>query len=121
MIKLAKTLQNSDDMITLAKIFVQQPRIPTDDLAVPYCQKAPQNAELNGFYQCQFKGVTQGTFAGNLPAGDKGTIPFGLTAPVNPAGSWYAICIFLPLGDTERLTWDIVLPTLLDRLLMVLN
>ena len=98
MIKLAKTLQNSNDVITLAQIFVQQPRNPTSGLAVPYCQKAPQNAELNGFYQCQFKGVTQGTFTGSLPAGDKGTIPFGLTAPVNPAGSWYVICIILSLG-----------------------
>jgi hypothetical protein len=91
MINLAKTLNNNANIITLAQIFVQQPRNSADSLAVPYCTKAPQNTELSGLYQCQFEGVKQSTFTGNLAAGATGTIPFGLTAAVNPAGSWYVI------------------------------
>jgi hypothetical protein len=93
MIDLAKTLQNNANLITLAQIFIQQPRNSADSLAVPYCQKAPQNTELSGLYQCQFEGATQNTFAGDLAVGATGTIPFGLTTAVNPAGGWYVICI----------------------------
>jgi len=95
MIDLAKTLNNNADMISLAKIFVQQPLDSSDSLAVPYCQKAPRNTELEGFFHCQFKGATQNTFTGNLAVGATGTIPYGLTTAVNPAGGWYVICVFL--------------------------
>ena len=99
MVNLAKNLQNNADMITLAQIFVQQPPDSSDSLAVPYCQKAPQNTELNGFFHCQFEGVTQNTFTGNLAVGATGTIPHGLTAAVDPAGSWYVTCVlFAPHG-----------------------
>jgi hypothetical protein len=93
MINLGKNLQNNADLITLAQIFAQQPRNSADSLAVPYCQKAPQNTELRGLYPCQFEGTTQNTFTGNLAVGATGTIPFGLSAAVKPAGSWYVICI----------------------------
>ena len=95
MIDLAKSLNNNADMIELAKIFIQQPQTPSGSLAVPYCQRAPNNTELKGFYHCQFQGVTQNTFTGNLPVGDTGTIPYGLTSAVSPAGSWYVICVSL--------------------------
>lgn len=95
MINLAKTLQNNAYTINLAQIFVQQPRNSPDSLAVPYCQKAPQNVELNGLFPCQFQGVTQSTFAGNLAVGSPGTTPFGLTTAVDPAGSWYVFCVSL--------------------------
>lgn len=87
MIDLAKKLNNNADMITLAQIFAQQPRNTPNSLAVPYCQQAPNNTELNGLYQCQFQGANQQTFVGNLAVGAAGTIPFGLTAPVSPLGS----------------------------------
>lgn len=93
MINLAKTLNNNEDMIRSAKIFVQQPRNSANSQAVLYCQKTPQNTELKGLYPCQFEGVEQSTFTGNLPVGQAGTIPYGLTAAVNPAGSWYVIFI----------------------------
>lgn len=38
-------------------------------------------------YQCQFKGVNPKTFVGGLAVGAPGTIPFGMTSPVNPPGS----------------------------------
>ncbi|KAH7878925.1 uncharacterized protein C8R40DRAFT_1037481 [Lentinula edodes] len=87
MITLAKTLNNNADMISLAQIFAQQPRNSPNSLAVPYCETAPQNSELNGFFQCQFQGSDQTSFVGGLSVGDAGTIPFGLSAAVNPAGS----------------------------------
>ncbi|KAJ3806066.1 hypothetical protein F5876DRAFT_50699 [Lentinula aff. lateritia] len=87
MITLAKTLNNNADMISLAQVFAQQPRNSPNSLAVPYCETAPQNSELNGFFQCQFQGSDQTSFVGGLSVGDAGTIPFGLSAAVNPAGS----------------------------------
>lgn len=86
MITLAKTLNNDADMIRLAQIFRQQPRNAPDSLASLYCQTAPQNDELNGLFQCQFAGVKQDTFTGNVKAGAAGTVPLGLDS-LNPAGS----------------------------------
>ncbi|KAJ2918631.1 hypothetical protein MD484_g1751, partial [Candolleomyces efflorescens] len=86
MVNLAKQL-GSDEMIRLSQIFAQQPRNTPNSIAVPYCQKAPQNAELNGLFQCQFVGANQEKFIGGANIGEPGTIPFGLNAPVNPLGS----------------------------------
>ena len=122
MIDLAKTLNNDADMIALAKIFVQQPLDSSDSLAVPYCQKAPQNTELKGFYHCQFQGATQNTFTGNLPVGDTGTVPYGLTAAVNPAGGWYVICVSLYCNENvDDWPLDIALLIPPDRSPTVLN
>lgn len=87
MVTLAKSLNNDASMITLAQIFAQQPRNSPNSLAVQYCDTAPQNSELNGFFQCQFQGSDQTTFVGGVAVGGADTIPFGLTAPVSPAGS----------------------------------
>lgn len=87
MVDLAKQLNNNQDMITLAQIFVQQPRNTPNSLAVPYCQQAPNNTELNGLYQCQFQSANQNQFVGGLAVGAAGTIPFGLSAPLSPLGS----------------------------------
>ena len=62
---------------------LQQP----NSLSVPYCQKAPQNSELNGLFQCQFQGDNPTIFTGNVKVGAAGTIPFGQTAILNPPGS----------------------------------
>ncbi|KAF9485474.1 hypothetical protein BDN70DRAFT_823624, partial [Pholiota conissans] len=86
MINLSKEL-GSSDMIRLTQLFVQQPRNSPNSVATPYCQKAPQNAELNGLFQCQFQGSNQNTFAGGATIGQAGTIPFGQNAPLNPLGS----------------------------------
>lgn len=87
MVDLAKTLDSDADMITLAQIFVQQPRNTPTAQSVPYCQTAPKNAELDGLFQCQFQGADPQAFVGGLTSGDEGTIPFGLDAPLDPAGS----------------------------------
>jgi hypothetical protein len=87
MVDLAKTLSNNADMITFAQIFAQQPRNSPTSQSVPYCQSAPRNAELNGLFQCQFQGDNPTTFVGGIAVGGNGTIPFGMSAPVNPAGS----------------------------------
>ncbi|KAL4244110.1 hypothetical protein ABKN59_009450 [Abortiporus biennis] len=87
MIDLAKTLNNDADMIKFAQIFAQQPRNTPTSQAVPYCQQAPKNSELNGLFQCQFQSADETTFVGGLAAGSNGTIPFGLSSPVSPAGS----------------------------------
>jgi len=55
--------------------------------AVPYCQQAPRNAELNGLFQCQFAGANQKQFVGGLTVGAPGTIPFGHKVALNPLGS----------------------------------
>lgn len=86
MIDLAKTLNNDADMIKFTQIFVQQPRNSPDSFSIPYCQQAPKNEELKGLFQCQFQGVKP-EFVGNLQPGAQGTVPFGLSSPVNPAGS----------------------------------
>ncbi|EMD38729.1 hypothetical protein CERSUDRAFT_112455 [Gelatoporia subvermispora B] len=87
MVDLAKQLNNDADMITFAQIFAQQPRNSPSSQAVPYCQEAPKNAELNGLFQCQFQSADEQTFVGGIPVGGNGTIPFGMTSPVSPAGS----------------------------------
>ncbi|KAH8979164.1 proline-rich protein [Lactarius hatsudake] len=86
MMDLSKKL-NSPDMIKFAQIFAQQPRNTPNSVSVEYCQKAPRNAELNGLFQCQFQGADPVNFTNGLKAGDAGTIPFGQTAVLNPAGS----------------------------------
>jgi hypothetical protein len=58
---------------------------------VLYCETAPRNSELNGLFQCQFQGVNDNVFTGQVPleqsqTGD-GTIPFALSSPVSPPGS----------------------------------
>lgn len=87
MIDLAKTLNNDATMITLTQIFAQQPRNTPNSVAVPYCQTAPKNSELNGLFQCQYQGADQKNFVGGLALGSPGTIPFGMTAALNPLGS----------------------------------
>lgn len=87
MVDLAKTLSSNADMIKFAQIFAQQPRNSPTSLSVPYCQSAPRNAELNGLFQCQFQGDNPTTFVGSIAVGGNGTIPFGMSAPVSPAGS----------------------------------
>jgi hypothetical protein len=79
--------QNSQEMIALAQVFCQQPRNSPNSVSVPYCQQAPKNPELNGLYQCQFKGDNPKVFVGGLAVGAPGTIPFGMTSPLNPPGS----------------------------------
>lgn len=54
---------------------------------MPYCQEAPKNAELKGLFQCQFAGANPKVFVGGIAVGQPGTIPFGLNAPLSPAGS----------------------------------
>lgn len=87
MIDLAKSLNSNAKMIQLAQVFAQQPRNSPDSLSVPYCQQAPKNTELNGLFQCQFDGVNAEKFVGGLQVGATGTIPFGLSSPVNPPKS----------------------------------
>ncbi|KAI5120306.1 hypothetical protein M0805_005810 [Coniferiporia weirii] len=87
MIDLAHQLGSDPTMISFTQIFAQQPRNSPNSVSVPYCQQAPRNAELNGLFQCQFAGVNKQVFVGNVDVGAEGTIPFGLSAPVNPAGS----------------------------------
>jgi hypothetical protein len=87
MVDLAKQLNNNPDMIKFAQIFAQQPRNTPNSVAVPYCQKAPRNQELNGLFQCQYQGANQKTFVGNVAVGGPGTIPFGMTKPLDPLGS----------------------------------
>lgn len=106
MIDLAKTLNNDPDMIKFTQIFVQQPRNTPNALSVPYCQQAPKNAEINGLFQCQFQGNNPALFVGNIQAGGNGTIPFGQSAELNPAGSCPANPSG-PIADGVQLT-DIV-------------
>ncbi|KAH9976530.1 hypothetical protein BJV74DRAFT_861958 [Russula compacta] len=82
MVDLAKKLNNNADMIRLAQIFVQQPRNAPDSLQVPYCQTAPKNQELNGFFHCQFSSSDFTKFSGD----QTGNLPLGVKA-VNPPGS----------------------------------
>lgn len=125
MIDLAKQLNSDAAMISAAQIFAQQPRNtvsraglsiyllnsetyghsspqPTSQ-AVPYCQSAPKNAELDGLFQCQFAGADETTFVGGLAVGSAGTIPFGMTSAVSPAGSCPAHTDG-PVPDGEQLS-----------------
>ena len=38
-------------------------------------------------FQCQFASAKTQTFVGGVTVGNPGTIPFGLSSPLNPAGS----------------------------------
>ncbi|TCD70013.1 hypothetical protein EIP91_005263 [Steccherinum ochraceum] len=87
MVDLAKQLNNDANMIKFAQIFAQQPRNSPSSQAVPYCQQAPKNAELNGLFQCQFQSADEKTFVGGATVGSAGTIPFGMNAPLSPPGS----------------------------------
>lgn len=87
MINLAKQLNNDAQMVMLAQVFCQQPRNTPSSESVPYCQQAPKNSELSGLFQCQFAGAKTQTFVGGVPVGSPGTIPFGLSSPLNPPGS----------------------------------
>ncbi|TFK71327.1 hypothetical protein BDN72DRAFT_462375 [Pluteus cervinus] len=102
MIDLAHSLNNDPDMIRLTQIFAQQPRNTPNSQAVPYCQKAPRNAELKGLFQCQYQGANQVVFVGGASVGQAGTIPFGLNAPVSPPGSCKAHTSG-PLADGSQL------------------
>ncbi|KAI0708711.1 hypothetical protein C8Q72DRAFT_790776 [Fomitopsis betulina] len=103
MIDLAKQLNSDAAMISAAQIFAQQPRNTPTSQAVPYCQSAPKNAELDGLFQCQFAGASETTFVGGLAVGAAGTIPFGMTTPVSPAGSCPAHTDG-PVPDGEQLS-----------------
>ncbi|KAF8266127.1 hypothetical protein EI94DRAFT_1772192 [Lactarius quietus] len=87
MMDLSKQLKSAD-MSSLPKYFASSRATPyPNSLSVEYCQQAPRNAELNGLFQCQFQGVDPNNFTNSQKAGGPGTIPFGQTAVLNPAGS----------------------------------
>jgi hypothetical protein len=85
MVDLSKTL-GSARMLSLAQIFIQQPRNTPNSVAVPYCDQPPANPELDGLYQCQYIGANLAEFVGGLTLGMPGTIPFN-QATVSPPGS----------------------------------
>ncbi|KIM30462.1 hypothetical protein M408DRAFT_285970 [Serendipita vermifera MAFF 305830] len=87
MIDFAKTLTNNTALISQTRIYAQQPRSSADGMAVLYCQDAPTSTELSGVYPCQSAEFDLTKFTGSVTVGAAGTIPFGLTAAVNPAGS----------------------------------
>jgi len=103
MINLAKSLNNDPAMIKFSQIFAQQPRNSPNSVSVPYCQQAPKNTELNGLFQCQFKGDNPTVFVGNLQVGQPGTIPFGRSAILSPPGSCAANPSG-PIADGTQLT-----------------
>lgn len=77
--------------------------VQPNSVAVPYCQQAPKNSELNGLFQCQYQGADQKNFVGGVAVGGAGTIPFGKSAPLDPLGS----CLANPDGpiaDGSQLT-----------------
>lgn len=82
-------------------------------MAVPYCDAAPKNAELNGLFQCQFQGSDQTTFVGGLKVGANGTIPFGQTTPLDPAGSCPANPSG-PIADGSQLVDQVTSPGTVD-------
>jgi len=87
MIDLAHQLNNDADMIRLTQIFRQQPRNAPDSLSVLYCQVAPRNQELDGLFQCQFQGVNDNVFTGQVALGAPGTFPLGRSSALSPPGS----------------------------------
>jgi len=87
MIDLAHQLNNNADMISLTQIFAQQPRNSPDSLSVLYCQVAPRNQELAGLFQCQFQGVNDNVFTGQVALGAPGTFPLGHSSALSPPGS----------------------------------
>jgi len=74
-------------MIRLTQIFTQQPRNSPDSLSVLYCQVAPRNQELSGLFQCQFQGVNDNVFTGQVALGAPGTFPLGHSSALSPPGS----------------------------------
>jgi hypothetical protein len=86
MIDLAHQLNSDPTMIRLTQLFVQQPRNSPNSIGVPYCQTAPKNKELVGYFQCQFQGSNLSKFSNGQAAGGPGTLPLGHTA-LNPQGS----------------------------------
>jgi len=100
---------NSNQMIVLSQIFAQQPRNSPNSVAIPYCQQAPRNPELNGLFQCQFAGSNQNTFVGNVALGGAGTMPFGQTQAVSPLGSC-PIHPDGPVADGQQLTSIVPIP-----------
>jgi len=98
---LTKTLGKPTTLFDYTQLFLQQPRDTSSYLATPYCMTAPKNAELKGFYQCQFEGSSTTQFVGGLKVGASGTIPLGLRTspaggcPAHPSG---------PIADASQLT-----------------
>jgi len=86
MIDLAHQLKSNAKMISLTQIFMQQPRNSPNSVGMPYCNTAPKNSELLGYFQCQFKGSNLSTFSNGEKAGGTDTLPFQHTA-LNPPGS----------------------------------
>jgi hypothetical protein len=86
MIDLAHQLNSDPTMIRLTQIFMQQPRNSPNSVGMPYCDTAPKNKELVGYFQCQFQGSNLSKFSNGQAAGGPGTLPFGHTA-LNPTGS----------------------------------
>ncbi|KAF8347704.1 proline-rich protein [Amanita rubescens] len=86
MIDLAHQLKSNAKMIQLTQIFMQQPRNSPNSVGMPYCDTAPKNSELLGYFQCQFQGSNLATFSNGAKAGGANTLPFQHTA-LNPPGS----------------------------------
>jgi hypothetical protein len=86
MIDLAKQLKSNARMIQLTQIFMQQPRNSPNSVGMPYCQNAPRNTELDGYFQCQFQTADLSKFSNGQAAGAPGTLPRGHTA-LKPPGS----------------------------------
>jgi len=86
MIDLAHQLKSNAKMIQLTQIFMQQPRNSPNSVGMPYCDTAPKNSELLGYFQCQFQGSNLSTFSNGEKAGGPNTLPFQHTA-LNPPGS----------------------------------
>ncbi|GJJ12765.1 hypothetical protein Clacol_007010 [Clathrus columnatus] len=57
MIDLSKSLDDTENMIRLAQLFVQQPLPTLDGYPLAYCQERSRNVELKGLYPCQFEGT----------------------------------------------------------------
>jgi len=87
MMDLAHSIPNNTKLVHLTEIYAQQPRSSPDGRAVLYCQNPPRHTELRGLYPCQYAEYDLTRFTGGLAIGARGTIPYGLSAPVNPAGS----------------------------------
>jgi hypothetical protein len=48
---------------------------------------APRNQELAGLFQCQFQGVNDNVFTGQVALGAPGTFPLGRSSALSPPGS----------------------------------
>ncbi|KZT40831.1 hypothetical protein SISSUDRAFT_1059885 [Sistotremastrum suecicum HHB10207 ss-3] len=94
MVTFAKSagITNKDALIANAVAYRQHPRNALDIgggliPSTPFCQKAPQNAELNGLVNGQLDGVNPGIFGGPkftpVAFGDPVSCPFGKTPDVS--------------------------------------